>query len=301
MDLQQMEYVLAVAKYRNFTLAAESCFISQSSLSLQISKLEKELGIRLFDRTTRSLRITQAGQAFVQQATEIVQASERLRQTMSDYSGLLRGTINIGAITALEKIGFSDLIADFYARYPGLTLNITHEKSVTLLQALERREIDLAFLAQPPSGSFPNIRFSHMGTDDYVLLVPDSHPLAEQGAVELSQLKDERFILHHPDQTAGSVFINACKEAGFTPDVVCRIDASSLALSLIRTGIGIGILPQEELEYFHTGGLCRLQLSQPLKKRIVMATLNTTPLSQPVDTFIRFALDRIHGDCSQAD
>ena len=118
MDLQQMEYVLAVAKYRNFTLAAESCFISQSSLSLQISKLEKELGVRLFDRTTRSIRITQAGQAFVQQAAEILQGSDRLRQTMSDYSGLLRGTINIGAITALEKIGFSDLIADFYARYP---------------------------------------------------------------------------------------------------------------------------------------------------------------------------------------
>ena len=294
MDLQQMEYVLAVAKYRNFTLAAESCFISQSSLSLQISKLEKELGVRLFDRTTRSIRITEAGQAFVQQATEILQGSDRLRQTMSDYSGLLRGTINIGAITALEKIGFSDLIADFYARYPGLTLNITHEKSVTLLEALERHEIDLAFLAQPPSGSFPNIRFSHMGTDEYVLLVPDSHPLAGRDTVGLSLLKDERFILHHPDQTAGSVLINACKDAGFTPNVVCRIDTSSIALSLIRTGIGIGILPREELDYFHIDGLCRLQLSRPLEKRIVMATLNTMPLSQPVDAFIRFATDRMH-------
>lgn len=294
MDLQQMEYVLAVAKYRNFTLAAESCFISQSSLSLQISKLEKELGVRLFDRTTRSIRITQAGHAFVQQATEILQSSDRLQQTMSDYSGLLRGTINIGAITALEKIGFSDLIADFYARYPGLTLNITHEKSVTLLEALEHREIDLAFLAQPPSGSFPNIHFEHMGTDEYVLLVPDDHPLANRETVDLSLLKDERFILHHPDQTAGSVFINACKDSGFTPNVACRIDASSLALSLIRTGIGIGILPQEELDYFHIGGLRRLRLSRPLEKRIVMATLNTTPLSQPVDTFIRFAHDRMH-------
>lgn len=159
MDLQQMEYVLAVAKYRNFTLAAESCFISQSSLSLQISKLEKELGVRLFDRTTRSIRISQTGQTFVQQATEILQGVDRIRQTMSDYSGLLRGTINIGAITALEKIGFSDLIADFYSRYPGLTLNITHEKSVTLLEALERREIDLVFLAQPPLGQLPQHPF----------------------------------------------------------------------------------------------------------------------------------------------
>ncbi len=146
MELHQLQYVLAVARYHNFTIAAESCYISQSSLSQQIANLEKELGVCLFKRSTRTLQITEAGDTFVRMAAEILGSVDRLGQTMSDYAGFLRGTINIGAITALEKIRFSDMVSDFYAAYPNLTLNIYHGKSLSLLEALEKRTVDVAFL-----------------------------------------------------------------------------------------------------------------------------------------------------------
>jgi DNA-binding transcriptional LysR family regulator len=288
-----MQYVLAVAKYRNFTLAAESCYISQSSLSQQISNLEKELGVRLFNRTTRNIQITEAGQAFLEQATNILRDIDLLGQSMSTYAGCLRGTINIGAITALERIHFSDLIADFYSCYPNLTLNIYQGKSISLLESLEKRTIDVAFVAQPPAREYPHIKFQKMGIDEYVLLLAENHPLASRETVDLSELKDERFIMHHPDQTVSGLCLQACNEAGFTPHVTCRIGSSAIALSLIRAGLGIGFLPAEELEYYRMQGIRQLRLVKPFEKRIVMATLAKGTPSQLVSIFLQFVEDRI--------
>ena len=293
MEIHQLQYVLAVARYRNFTIAAESCYISQSSLSQQIANLEKELGVCLFKRSTRTLQITEAGETFVKMASEILGSVDRLGQTMSDYAGFLRGTINIGAITALEKIGFSDMVSDFYAAYPNLTLNIYHGKSLSLLEELEKRTVDVAFLAEPPDGEFPNITYKLMGQDEYALLIPENHRLAHRNEVDLAELKDERFILQHPEQTVSRLCMQACKKAGFTPNVVCRIDTSAIIVNLVRTGFGVAFLPAEELECFRMDGLRCLRLTQPIKKRIVMAMLTKNTQSHLVDAFIRFVENRM--------
>lgn len=293
MDIHQLQCVLAVAEYRSFTVAAESCYISQSSLSQQISNLEKELGVCLFNRSTRALQITEAGETFVQMAADILRDVDRLGQTMSDYAGFLRGTINIGAITALEKMRFSDIVSDFYASYPNLTLNIYHGKSLSLLEALEKRTIEVAFLAEPPNGEFPNITCKLMGQDEYTLLIPEKHPLAVRESVDLAELKDERFILQHPEQTVSRLCMQACKEAGFTPNVVCRIDSSAIIVNLVRTGFGVAFLPAEELDCFQMNGLRCVRLKKPVQKRIVMAMLTKTTQSHLVDAFIRFVENRM--------
>lgn len=288
LDIHQMQYVVAVAEYRNFTLAAESCYISQSSLSQQISNLETELGVRLFNRSTRAIQITEAGEAFVKMAVEILRDIDLLGQTVSSYAGFLRGTINIGAITALEKIRFSELVADFYSSYPKLTLNIYQGKSRSLLEALEKRSIDVAFLTQPPEYHHPNIRFTLLGEDEYVVVVSENHPLANRETVDLAELKDDRFILHHPDQAVSSLCLQACREAGFTPNAICRIESSSIALSLVRTGLGVAFIPGEELEYFQLKGAKKLRLLRPIKKRIVMATRADGKQSHLVSAFVQF-------------
>ena len=293
MELHQLQYVLAVARYQNFTIAAESCYISQSSLSQQIANLEKELGVCLFKRSTRTLQITEAGETFVRMAAEILGSVDRLGQTMSDYAGFLRGTINIGAITALEKIGFSDMVSDFYAAYPNLTLNIYHGKSLSLLEALEKRTVDVAFLAEPPNGEFPNITYKLMGQDEYALLIPENHKLACREQVDLAELKNERFILQHPEQTVSRLCMQACKQAGFTPNVVCRIDSSAIIVNLVRTGFGVAFLPAEELECFRMDGLRCVRLTKPINKRIVMAMLTKNTQSHLVDAFIRFVENRV--------
>ena len=124
MELFNIRYVLAVAEHESFSLAAQSCHVSQSALSQQISRLEKELGVLLFARSSRGASLTEAGRAFVHRAQEIVQRSDALQAEMSLYAGLRRGTLNLGIITSLQCIDFGGLLSAFCGSYPEISVNI---------------------------------------------------------------------------------------------------------------------------------------------------------------------------------
>ncbi|MBQ6292631.1 MAG: LysR family transcriptional regulator [Lachnospiraceae bacterium] len=290
MNLNQLQYVLQVAKNKSFSLAAEDLFISQSTLSQQIMNLENELGTKLFVRTTRDVRITDAGRAFVQEAAEILRRTEGLRQSMSDYAGLLKGTLNIGAINALETIHFSQIITDFYSAFPQLTVNIVGNSSYPLLDALENRSLDIAFLTRPVKGSWPTLQFDSVGVDHYCLLVAKKHPLADRKTVALQELKEDRFILHQPTQAVSDICLAACEEAGFSPNIVCRNSAAPISANLVRAGLGVGFFTMEESEGFLGPDLARLTLKKPIRKEIVMVTPRTHEPSRLVGVFIDFVM-----------
>lgn len=288
MNLTHLEYVLAVAKYRKFSTAAESLYISQPSLSQQVSGLEQELGVKLFTRTTRNVQITEAGQAFIEKAGQIIRDMEILKQTMSAYAGLLKGTINIGTITALEAVHFSRMITDFYTSYPNLTVNLSSNYSISLLDALDSAAIDVAFLVMPEGNHYPNIEFTHIGYDEYCLMVSAEHPLAKQERVDLRNLKDERFILYQPNQASSGICMKACKDAGFSPNIVCRNSAAPITASLVRAGLGVGFFSREEADRFSQEGVAKLRLKQIIRKDIVMAVSTRREPSRLVLLFTDF-------------
>lgn len=295
MNFHQIECVMAVARYKSFSLAAESCYLSQSSLSQQISNLEKELGTRLFNRSTRNVEITEAGKDFISLAVNILRDRDTIQQKMFSYSNMLCGTISIGAIGSLEKLHFSDLITEFYSTYPNLTINVSRGESLYLLESLEKLNIDVAFLTKPITQSYPNITFQTVGSDEYVLVVPENHPLATQKFVSLEQFKNDRFILHQPNQSICGICLKACEDAGFVPNVVCHIAASPIALNLIRTGLGIGLFASEELDYYRVNGICGLRLEKPIRKEIVMATSRKYEPSPLTAAFTSFVLEHTNG------
>lgn len=295
MNFHQMECVLAVARYKSFSIAAESCYLSQSSLSQQISNLEKELGTRLFNRSTRNIQITEAGKAFVELATGILHDCNLLQQKMFSYSNMLCGTINIGAITSLEKLHFSDLIAEFYSDYPNLTVNVLRGDSIYLLESLEKSNIDVAFLTRPTIQGYPNLDFQTVGCDEYVLVVPEKHPLSHKKVVDLAQFKNDRFILHQPSQSISGICLQACKEAGFEPNIACQVGASSISLNLIRRGLGVGLFASEEFGYYRINGIRALKLKNPIKKEIVMVLSRKYEPSPLTDAFVEFVLAHTQG------
>lgn len=288
MNLTQLEYVLAIAKYGKFSLAAESLFITQPSLSQQITALEQELGVKLFYRTTRSIQITDAGRAFVEQAEGLIRNMEMLRQNMSEYAGLLKGTINIGTITALEAIQFSNLITDFYTAYPQLTINIISNNSISLLEELNNAKIDVAFLAMPEGGSYPDIDFTYIGYDEYCIMVSKDSPLAAKKSIDLQELKDERIILYQPSQSISGICLNACREAGFTPNIICRNSAAPITASLVGAGLGVGFFSQEEAQRFSRSGTVTLKLNKSIRKDIVMAVSTKHEPSRLIQLFTEF-------------
>lgn len=280
MELYTMRYVLAMAEHENFSLAAQACHIGQPALSQQIAKLEKELGVTLFQRNPRGATLTEAGREFVLRAREILQLSEALSSEMALYAGLHRGTLNLGVITSLQCIDFGGLLSAFCAKYPGISVNIVQSGTHNLLQQLVERKIDLAFLNRPLSGLPGGTEFLKLGQDVYRLAVPENHPLAKRKSVSLSELKKEAFIFHQTAQVASELCINACREAGFAPNIICRSASPTTSLYMVRGGLGIALLPSEEFNARRLDGIVELQLEEIIQKDVGVAwrTDNSSPL-----------------------
>lgn len=290
MDIYIMEYVLAVADTGSFSLAAKRCHVGQPALSQQIAKLEKELGVSLFARTSRSVEVTEAGQEFVHRAREIIQQSEALRAEMFRYAGLHKGALNLGIITSLQCIDFGGMLSAFCGTYGDISVNITQGGTYRLLDMLSERTIDLAFLNKPVGHLSPVLDFIKLGEDHYSLAVPHLHPLAGRGQVSLKELAKEKFIFHQNGQVAAELCRIACQKAGFEPQVVCRSADPTTGLYMVQGGLGVAFLPSEEFCSRDISGIVELKITEPIIKEVGMAWRKDA--SSPVlDAAVRFAGD----------
>ncbi len=288
MELYTMRYVLAVAEYENFSLAAQACHVGQPALSQQISKLEKELGVALFHRNSRGATLTEAGREFVHRAQEIVQRSDALQAEMSFYAGLKKGTLNLGIITSLQCIDFGGLLAAFCGSYPDISVNIIQGGTYHLAELLVERKADIAFLNRPLSGLASSLNFAKLGEDTYSLAVPDLHPLARRESVSLKELRSEHFIFHQTGQVAAELCLAACREAGFEPNIVCRSGSPTTGLYMVQGGLGVALLPSEDFRSHTLEGVVELKLKEKITKEVGVAWRRDAA-SSLVDAAVQFA------------
>ena len=292
MDLTVMNYVVNVADCGNFSQAAEVCHVGQPALSQQIARLEKELGVRLFHRNPRGAVLTEAGSEFVRRAREILSYSKGLEEAMSSYAGLHRGTLTLGLITSLQCIEFGSMLSAFVHAYPDISFSIRQFGTYQLTDLLTEREIDLAFLNLPPKGLPPQLAFEPLGRDRYALAVPYDHPLAARAereaaaamdadeeagsvrdiaSVSMRELKDERFIFHQPWQVAAELVLDACRNAGFEPNIVCRSGEPTNSMYMVQGGMGIALFPEEEFHDRQLDGIRQLRIREDIIKEVGVA------------------------------
>ncbi|HEY0796491.1 MAG TPA: LysR family transcriptional regulator, partial [Acidisarcina sp.] len=149
MEIQQLRYVCAIAEAGSFSRAAERCQVAQPSLSQQVLKLEEDLGTKLFDRLGRSIRLTEAGSAFLPHARSILNEMERARSSVSDKSADLRGSVAVGVIPTIAPYLMPRYTSRFAKKYPEAKLRIVEETTPVLIEGLRSLSIDLAILALP--------------------------------------------------------------------------------------------------------------------------------------------------------
>jgi LysR family transcriptional regulator, transcription activator of glutamate synthase operon len=292
MEIHQLQYIVEVAKHRHFTHAAEEICVAQSSLSQQITKLEEELGIKLFERTTRFVNPTPAGLEFISYAKKILAEIELSKQCMQAHVGLTKGTLHIGAITTLENIGFVSLITSFHNLFPGLYLDIALNGSYHLAEMLRTSEIDTALLTPPELDDDADIVYYPLGDDEFVLATASSSPLATKKVVDLSELSKENFIFPSPDQSIHKIYLKACRDAGFTPTIVCQSSHSETSLALVSDGMGIGFFPLGMLLANTSTKVSIIRLAKPIKKHVAMALLKRSHYTPAVAAFRDYVLKR---------
>ncbi|HZZ49378.1 MAG TPA: LysR substrate-binding domain-containing protein [Pseudonocardia sp.] len=244
METRQLRYFLAVAQTRHFGQAALRLHMAQSPLSQAIRQLESQLGVELFDRTTRRVELTPAGEALLRDAQRILDgindAQERVRHVGAGGAGLLR----VG-VTGLAAYRYLPRLARITAReLPDLVLRFTPDLLTRVQElALAEGRIDLAILRPPLRRS--DLAQRLIASERFVLAVPTNHRLVGEEPVALAELCDESFILYgSADSVMETAVVKACAAAGFVPNRAQEVTETSIMLTLVAAGLGIALLPE---------------------------------------------------------
>lgn len=245
MELRQLQYVVQLAAERNFSRAAEKLHIAQPSLSQQLSKLERELGVTLFRRTTNSVEPTHAGIIFTEKAAAILDAVEQLRQEMDDLAQMRKGRLVVGSLPITGSHVLPLVLPVFQARYPQIEVVLVEDTTSRLEQLTAGGQTDLSLLSLPLAD--PSLEWKPLIEEEIVLAVPPRHRLAGRGGsrgVRTAELQGEPFIVLKKGQGFRQISLDLCREAGFEPRIVFESGNIETVQSLVAAGMGIAFVPQ---------------------------------------------------------
>ncbi len=238
-----MRYVVAVAETRNFTRAAERCAVVQSSLSHRIAALERELGVRLFARTSRRVEPTSAGAAFVVGARECLAAADRAVADASAAAGVVRGRLAVGVIVTAAAVDVPELLQRYRARHPEVRVMLRSGRSDELAAAIRDGDLDIAFLGLPEDERPQGVEGVVLDHDEHVLAVPAGHRLAGASRVTLREIAEETFVDFVAGTPGRAQSDQAFAAAGLVRDVAYEAGVVELITRLIARGLGVALLP----------------------------------------------------------
>ncbi|MGW5386358.1 LysR family transcriptional regulator [Nocardia sp. NPDC003963] len=243
MELQQLRYVLAVAETNNFTRAAQRCLVVQSALSHQIARLERELGTRLFERTSRRVRLTPAGEAFLPAARQCLDAAERAAAAAAAAAGEVRGRLAVGLIPSVTAVDLPGALREFRGRYPHVRVSLRVGASDDLTAQVREGMLDIAFLGLPTTAHPRGVVVHELARDRLVAVVAPEHPLAREISVDLAKLSRETFV-DLPAGTAGRAQSDqAFAAAGIERDVPFEVSTPEYIARLVEQDLGVAMLP----------------------------------------------------------
>ncbi|GHH31760.1 LysR family transcriptional regulator [Lentzea cavernae] len=245
MELQQMRYVVAVAETGSFTKAARQCLVVQSALSHQIARLERSLGARLFERTSRSVRLTPAGAAFLPSARQCLDFAERAAAEVAAAVGEVRGRVVVGVIPTVAAVDLPAALKVFRERYPQVRVALRMLSSLDMVKQVREGGLDLAFLGLPLGVRPEGVRGRELAHDEHVAVLAPEHPLARRSALTLQVLAEEMFA-DFPAGTPGRVQSDQAFEgAGLRREVAFEVSTAELMAGLIGEGLAVAVLPSK--------------------------------------------------------
>jgi DNA-binding transcriptional LysR family regulator len=247
MELRHLRYFIAVAEQLSFSRAAQQLGLAQPPLTQQIQALEAELAVQLFDRKTRPIRLTPAGQTFLQSAQAILtQVDQAVLTARQVHQGHL-GKLTLGIHNSVANTILPSLLTAFHQRFPDVRLELREVTVPQELALLQNQQLDLVFhRSAAPYTNDSDLGFRALMQEAFLLVLPERHPLAELAAVPLTALKGESLILPNLDVLPFyRQVIDACRRAGFEAEVDLSIRSGGIItlLSLVAAGVGLSVLP----------------------------------------------------------
>ena len=289
MQIARIKYFLAVVVDGTFSEAAETLYTTQSAVSKQIIALEKELGVTLFDRTTRRVQLTAAGEVFLTYAKTMLNTFNAMNDALIELQAAQQERLHIGSIPVMAQYGVTTLIMQFQKKWGTVHLEVDERESSDLLTAMDNKEYEMAFF-RTDQINIKKYQVMQLFEDQLMAVVPTSHPLANKGEISLSQLAEESFLLLSERTSLYRYCIKACERAGFTPHIIYTGTRTENIVGMVEQGMGIALLMEKPTRFVPHENTVLLPLKENLTSHISLIRLrNAKPsaMGQEFWSFVR--------------
>lgn len=260
MEIEHLHEFHTIAKLGSYTLASEELFIVQSALSKHIKALENELGIQLFDRSSRQIQLTDAGKLLVPIAEEIYLKQQEFLNKIETLKTKAENTINVATIPVMVQYSITETISEFTNEYPGIIVNLFENEPTEIPRCLDAGLCDFAFMRDYDQGKsgYETIPYYE---DHLVAVLPRKHPLATKGEIDLYDLHNESFMFLDQATILFDICVNLCKQAGFTPKVTYSGRRPGNIIEMVSLNMGVGILMDQHVNYKRHKGIAIVNIS----------------------------------------
>lgn len=243
LELRQIKYFIEVARREHVTEAAHALHVAQSAVSRQIFNLEAELGVDLFIRKGRNVKLTAIGKIFLEHMEQAINVIDDARQVVSEYTDPKRGTIHIGFPSSLATYILPTVISAFRQTYPHVQFELNQSSYHGLQEKVIKGDVNIALVAPVPADK-SKIKSSILFTEKIVALLPISHPLAKAKNLKLNELRDDSFVLFPKGFVLREIIEENCQQLGFQPNISFEGQDIDAIKGLVSAGLGISLIPE---------------------------------------------------------
>ncbi|MBY4797727.1 LysR family transcriptional regulator [Collinsella sp. AGMB00827] len=294
MEIRKLEAFLTIAATGTFTEAAEKLFISQSSLSKQMSQLEHELGVRLFKKTRNGVELTQAGYDFNSYAHRALPEYRNAVARLQLYREDNKYPLIVGALPLTDEYGISDCFSSYWVRNTSVQIEFIERSQENLIDKLRRHRVDLALirldLLDEEFDSTPLV------TDELMFVCSVRNPLASLSKIDIRSLRNQQFIMLEQKSDITQLFQRACEAAGFFPSMPLHHSRHNMVIKAVQRGMGVSLLPRRLITTAHASDVVGIPLQDPLYSTLGFAWLADKPLNEVAQNFVSFIAEHLHNN-----
>lgn len=290
MTFEQLSYFIAIVENDTFFDAACEMNISQSSLSKQIMKLEKELDLTLFDRTTRSATLTQAGEFFYNEAKQLIEHYKLTLENIENFKSLHENKLHIAVLPIQTQYNLNALFNSFRKENPDIELQITEVEDDRLIEGISKNEYDL-IIARETMFDKSQFKTYPLAKDELIVAISSEHKLSQRDKLTFDDIKNENFILMNPYTSIYKLCINKLKENNIDANIIRTARTESI-IGSVAINEGISLLPKSNFEVFHQKNINTISLKPQIALSVVLAKHKKTASNIAIKEFIKF-VDKI--------
>lgn len=293
MDLLQLKYFQVVARWENVTRAAEELHIAQPSLSKTIVRLEESLGVPLFERVGKRIRINRFGETFLRRVNRIFNELEDGQRELTDLAGFEHRNITVS--TSSSRL-MPNLFREYLTSNPDVKFRLRYiTKQQEIQEQLLNGEIDLSICFFPIAHS--EIHCEPLLTEEIFLAVPPTHRLAHRKSIHLNEIANESFISVTTDFELWEITNKFCQQAGFTPNITFEIESIDVIVNLVNAGLGVAFLPAYWQQVNKINRPVQLHIESPSCERTIwLSWMKERYMSEATHGFKKFAIEYFSSD-----